>query len=106
MGTPVAGVEDRLAPRAAVGIGEQRVQVGGQQRLGALRQRLRQSMPQGVEDLVVGLPLGDTRHVGLPVHRRHQHLLLVRGQARGHVREPQEDRAADEDAMLAADRAA
>ena len=49
MGTPVAGVEDRLAPRAAVGIGEQRVQIGGQQRLGALRQRLRQSMPQGLE---------------------------------------------------------
>ena len=92
--------------RAAVGVGEQRLQVSGEQPLGALANACARGMAQGVEDPVVRPPLGEARRVRLPVHGRQQHLLLVGRQAGGHVREPQEDGAADEGAMLAADRAA
>ena len=71
-----------------------------------IRQRLRQGMPQCVEDLVVGPRWERPVASGSPVHRRQQRLLVDGGQARGHVREPQEHRAADEGAMLAAHRAA
>ena len=93
---PGLRVEDGLAPRAAVRVGEERLQVGGQQPLRALRQRLREGGPQRLEDGVVGAPLGEAAGVLLVVHRRKHHPLLVGRQPGGHVREAQEDAGADE----------
>ena len=90
------GVEDRLPLGAAVGVGEQGLQVGRQQPLGASLERLRQLLPQLLEHGVVGAALGVARRVLLRVHRGQENLLGVVGQPGGHVRQSEEDRVADE----------
>ena len=62
-------VEDRLAARAAVGVGAQRLQVGGQQPPQALRERVRERGPQGLEERVVAAALREARSVRPRVHR-------------------------------------
>ena len=62
-------VEDRLAARAALGVGEQRLQVGRQPPPRALRERVRERRTQRPKELVVGRALGESRRVGLGVHR-------------------------------------
>ena len=93
---PPPGVEHRLAPCAAVRVGEQSLQVGGQQPLRALLQRLRQLLSQLLEHRIVGAALGVARGVLLGVHRGQHHMLLVVGQPCGHVRESEEHGVADE----------
>ena len=61
-------VEDRLAARAAVGIGEERLQVGGEQPAGALREGVRERRPQRPEELVVARALREPVSAGLRVH--------------------------------------
>ena len=90
MMSPVPGVEDRLPLGATVGVGEERLQVGRQQPLGAALEGLRQLLPQLLEHGVVGRALGVARRVLLRVHRGHEDLLLVVRQAGGNVREAQE----------------
>ena len=89
-------VEDRLAVGAAVGVGQQGLQVSGQQPLGTLLQRLDQRLVQFLEDVVVGAALGEAGQVSLRVHPRQQHLLLVGGQGGGHVCQLEKDRVADD----------
>ena len=84
------GVEHRLAPCAAVRVGQEGLQVGRQQPLRASLESLSQLPAQLVEHGVVGAALGVPRRVRLAVHRGQHHLLLVGGQARGHVRESEE----------------
>ena len=54
------------------------------------------SQLQLLEHGVVGRALGVARRVLLRVHRGHEDLLLVVGQAGGHVRQSEEDRVADD----------
>ena len=84
------GVEHRLPPGAAVGVGQEGLQVGGKQPLGALGQCVGQGLAQLVEDVVVGPVLGVPDGVRLGVHGAEELLLLVGGQAGGHVGEPEE----------------
>ena len=93
---PAPGVEDRLPPGAAVRVGQQGLQVGRQQPLRASLESLSQLQPQLLVHRGVGAALGVARRVLLGVHRGEQDLLGVVGQARRHVREPQEHRVADD----------
>ena len=86
------GVEDRLALGAAVGVGQEGLEVRRQQALRAGLQRLRQLLLQRLEHPVVGAALGVARRVLLRVHRGQEDLFVVVGQARGDVREPEEHR--------------
>ena len=90
MTSPGPGVEDRLPLGAPFGVGQQGLEVGGQQPLGARLQRVRQLLPELLEHLVVGRPLGVAGPVLLRVHAGHQDLLVVVRQARGHVGEAEE----------------
>ena len=90
MTSPLLG-SNTVSPRVQPsGVGEERLQVGGQQPLRALLQRLRQLLSQLLEDVVVGAALGVPRRVLLGVHRGQHHLLLVGRQPCGHVRESEE----------------
>ena len=73
------GIEDRLAAGAAVGVGQQRLQVGPQQPLGALRQGVRQGLPERGEHGRVGAPLRAARRIRCPVQVHQAHLLGVGG---------------------------
>ena len=90
------GVEYRLAPCAAVRVGVERLQVGGQQPLRALLERLRRLLAQLLVHGVVGFALGVPRRVLLRVHAGQEYLLGVVGQPRGHVRQSEEDRVGDD----------
>ena len=89
-------IEDRLAPGASVGVGQQRLEVCRQEPLGTGLEGHRQSLPQFREHLVVGAALGVARRVLFGVHRREHHLFLVGRQPGCHVRQAQEDGVADD----------
>ena len=76
------GVEDRLPPGAAVRVGQQGLQVGRQQPLGASLQSLRQLQPQLLVHGVVGAALGVARRILLRVHARRASPAPRRGAAR------------------------
>ena len=90
------GIENRLAACAAVGVGEERLQVDGEQPTRAVGQSLDHRMPQLLEQLLVRGLLGEARRVRVVVHRGQHDLLLVVGQAGRHVGQPQEHRVADQ----------
>ena len=71
------GIEHRLASGAAVGVGQERLQVGGQQALGAVLQRLGEGVPERLEHVGVGAALGEPRRVLVRAQRGHLHLLVV-----------------------------
>ena len=96
MTSPVRGVEDRLSPGAAVWVGEEGLQVGCKQPLRAALEGLRQLFLQLLEHGVVGRALGVAGGVLLRVHRGHEDLLLVVGQAGGNVRQSEEHRVPDD----------
>ena len=72
------------------------MQVGRQEPLRAGLESLSQLQPQLLVHGVVGAALGVARRVLLGVHRGEQDLLVVAGQARRHVGQPQEHRVADD----------
>ena len=96
MTSPVRGSKTVSPLRAAVRVGEEGLQVGRQQPLGAALEGLRQLFPQLLEHGVVGRALGVPGRVLLRVHRGHEDLLLVVGQAGGNVLQSEEHRVADD----------
>ena len=91
------GVEDRLPLRAAVGVGEEGLQVRREQPLGTLLERSRQLLLQLFEHLLLYALRWEKPVASFSaVHRGQEYLLFVVGQAGGHVRQSEEDGVVDD----------
>ena len=96
MMSPDLGSKTVSPPGAAVRVGEERLEVGRQQPLGARLQRLGQLLLQLLEHVVVGAALGVAGGVLLRVHRGQEDLLVVVRQPRRNVGQLEEDGVADD----------
>ena len=91
MGMSVSGVDHRLSPGAAVGVGQQRLQVGCHQPGGSLTEGFLQGSPQLPVEFLVGRLLGVPGFfVYLPAHVLYQDQLLVGRKLVGDVVQPEE----------------